>query len=591
MRLLTLVSLLLALMGSLYAAADTKDIIVGAFSTPKQAQYRNLKLEAYLGHDPVVSKLLKQKHFYFDVKYANGMYRSVLTHFVNSDESLTVLGSVKRIFPDAYMLPTSESGIPPMNVARSENTRPSKPASVASPKPKPAPSMTVAPLASVEPAPKVIPAEPKDDDVVIIDETQVKDETPTAQTAEDTDEVIAPVQEETATEALPVPEPQRTVSGTPWLLYAIPAAVVVLALLFFLARRKKPRGRVLKTPEMINLEPKEKTAPKAAEPAPQATPESEAPKASTKEAVSEAVPEVEAPPVEPAAPETPAPSPAVSPRKKRNLPPNLEGITKENLREFAGSRILVAEDNMINQKVITKLFEGSGIELDIANNGQEAIDMLTADPTYNMVLMDAHMPVKDGFEATREIRRNILFEPIAVVALSGDVSSDDIRKMREAGMEEQLAKPIRVDELYKVLYQYLDFDGANEEAEEELPELRPHGTDVPLNSEEGLEVCGGDMAMYIEILDEFTQTYGSANTLVDAYLRTNDDGKLVALMLDIKGVAANIGADPLSEAAETLREAVLINQTEVYEKLAKEFDEELSKTLAAIDSFKSTHLQ
>ena len=577
MRLLTLVSLLLALMGSLYAATEKKDIIVGAFSTPKQAQFRNTKLEAYLGHDPAVSQLLKQKRFYFDVKYANGMYRSVLTHFVSSDDSLTVLGSVKRIFPDAYMLPTGESGIPPMNVAGSGKTRALKPA----------PAMTVAPLASVKPAPapKAIPAEPTDDDVVIIDETKVEGKTPETGAADDMDGVIAPVQEETAAETLPVPAPQQAASGTPWLLYAIAAAVVVLALLFFLARRKKPQGRVLKTPEMINLEAKAKTAPKAAEPAPQAEREPEAPQ----KPVAEAAPEVEMPPVKPAAPKTSVPT--VSPRKKRNLPSNLAGITKESLGEFAGNRILVAEDNLINQKVITKLIEGSGIELSMANNGQEAIDMLTADPTYNIVLMDAHMPVKDGFEAAREIRRNILFEPIAVVALSGDVSSDDIRKMREAGMEEQLAKPLRIDELYKVLYQYLDFDGANEKAEKELPGLRPHGTDVPLNSEEGLEICGGDIVMYIEILDEFAQTYGSANTLVDAYLRTNDDGKLVALMLDIKGVAANIGADPLSEAAETLREAVLINQTEVYEKLAKEFDEELSKTLAAIDSFKSTHLQ
>lgn len=601
MRLLTFAALLFALMGSLIAAPVKKDILVGAFSTPKQAQFRNMKLEAYLGHDPVVNDLMKQKRFYFDVKYGNGMYRSVLTHFVSDQESQTVLQSVKRIFPDAYMLPTAQSGIPPINKPVSTTKRTVKKAEPKpAPAPKPVPAVTRKTAPAPSPKPKAVHTEPVavaaaaapvDDDIVVIDETQ-EDETPEPE-AEAVKSIVAPVADEPVAETV-TPEAPAQESDTPWLLYGIVLAVVVLALLFFLARRKKPQTRVLKTPEMINLE----AEPQTAEPEVQTPVSEEAPVSTEPEPMVEAQPEptVENAP-EPVAEETiavspepePAP-PAASPRKKRELPKALGEITKERLAEFAGNRVLVAEDNLINQKVITKLLEGSGIELTMANNGQEAIDMLTADPTYAMVLMDAHMPVKDGFEATREIRRNILFEPIVVVALSGDVSSDDIRKMREAGMEEQLAKPLKIDELYKVLYQYLDIKGEQkEEAEQEAHQH--HASDQPLNSDEGLEICGDDMVMYIEILDEFVAEYGSADALVHAYLKANDEGKLVALMLDIKGVAANIGADPLSEAAEILREAVLINQIEAYEKLTEEFGDILHKTLTAIEHFKSTHLQ
>ena len=240
----------------------------------------------------------------------------------------------------------------------------------------------------------------------------------------------------------------------------------------------------------------------------------------------------------------------------------------------------MAEDNLINQKVISKLLEGSGMEIVMANNGQEALDILAKDPNFNMVLMDAHMPVKDGFEATREIRQNILYEPIVVVALSGDVSSDDIRKMRDAGMEEQLAKPLRVEALYDVMYQYLDLAGTSEAAVEE----KQSTSEQPLDTEMGLDICGGDKQMYNEILDEFVDTYHEADVLVDAYLKNGDEIKLVELMLDIKGVASNIGAGPLAEAAETLREAVLINQTEAYGKLAEEFKHELHRLLNAIQT-------
>ncbi len=611
MPLLALTLLLAA--SSLFAALD-REIVIGAFSTPKQAHYRNLSLEAYLERDREAERILNAKRFIFDVKYTGKHYRAVLTRFLDRKEMLTVFSKTKEIYPDAFITKSTAARIPPMpSKAKpaAKTAAPPKPLH----RPKPKPTLAPAPAAGKTAAPKpaAAPAKtqktsgeaqtPSEPDIVIIDETTDEPAPPAAKTAP-AKETVVPDREK-AVEAAPPAAPEPASGGSSsFLLYgAIAVAALLVLLLLLLARRKKAEPSVLKTPELIDLEPKpaeEPPAPETPEPAAETTPVREVPAAPAEAPhvpePEEPAPETSEPPKEPEpaapaaeireeTPEEPAEDSRQSPRKKRELKPHGRAITKEDLRDFAGNRILVAEDNLINQKVISKLLEDSGIEIVMANNGQEALDILASDPNFNMILMDANMPVMDGFEATREIRQNILYEPIVVVALSGDVSSDDIRKMREAGMEEQLAKPLRVEALYDVMYQYLDLAGEKAE-EEKAADTKAHEAE-PLDIETGIDICGGDKSMYVEILDEFLQAYGESDLLVDAYLKAHDDGKLVALMLDIRGVAGNIGATPFSDAAEELREAVLTNETERYEALRETFNEELARLREAIERYKS----
>jgi CheY-like chemotaxis protein len=229
---------------------------------------------------------------------------------------------------------------------------------------------------------------------------------------------------------------------------------------------------------------------------------------------------------------------------KRAVPP-IGKITKESFSEFAGERILVAEDNPINQKVIIGLLAGSGIDIVVANDGQEALDILEKDSNFLMILMDAHMPRVDGFEATRIIRANPLYDHILVVALSGDVGADDIQKMESAGMAEQLAKPLRMEALYKIFYAYTD--------KESQPQATAMGV---LDIEEGLQICGGDENFYREILAEFITDYGDSSERLGHFLRMHDLQSADALLLDIVGVAANIGAHPLVDIASHLKHAL-----------------------------------
>jgi len=257
---------------------------------------------------------------------------------------------------------------------------------------------------------------------------------------------------------------------------------------------------------------------------------------------------------------------------KRDIPPH-EKITKEDFKEFAGSRILVAEDNIINQKVILGLLADSGIEVIIANDGVETLEILEQDNNFTLILMDAHMPNMDGFEATRKIRENSNFSHIAIIALSGDTAADDVRKMHEAGMIEHLEKPLKIDALYDMLYAYTP--QKNDNFSENFNEL---------NIEEGLEISGNDQAFYNEILSEFLSTYKQSHLQIDNYLKQNNIKAADQLLLDIIGVSANIGADSLYKSAQNLKASLASNDNK-RSRLIFNFKETLEKLIKEIQNY------
>ena len=265
--------------------------------------------------------------------------------------------------------------------------------------------------------------------------------------------------------------------------------------------------------------------------------------------------------------------------QKRAVPAHGK-ITKQNFKEFAGERVIVAEDNLINQKVLTGLLAGSGIEIVMANNGQEALDILEKDSNFLMVLMDAHMPVMDGFEATRAIRANPKYNHILVVALSGDTAADDIKKMEDAGMAEQLEKPLRMDALYDILYAYSGFE--KREVDENIVEVI---STKELDGEKGLGICGGDEQFYSEILKEFVTDYGDSSMKLEKLLRNGELESADRLLLDIVGVTANIGADPLHKIATDLKAALEDTTEKSYITLLEQYNIHLKHLLDDIKNY------
>ena len=129
-----------------------------------------------------------------------------------------------------------------------------------------------------------------------------------------------------------------------------------------------------------------------------------------------------------------------------------KSYTKDDLNKLAPQKILLAEDNKINQAVIKGLLDGTNLEIFYANDGEEVLEELfTSAYPYKLILMDINMPNIDGYEATSKIRENYIYDDVNIVALSGDTSVEDIQKSKISGMQEHLAKPINIQDFYRVL--------------------------------------------------------------------------------------------------------------------------------------------
>ena len=130
--------------------------------------------------------------------------------------------------------------------------------------------------------------------------------------------------------------------------------------------------------------------------------------------------------------------------------------TQEVTRQLAGARVLVAEDNELNQELAAALLEDAGLHVTLAANGQVALDLLAESPQgFDGVLMDIQMPVLDGYEATRRLREDARWRALPVIAMTANAMSGDREKVLEAGMNDHIPKPLNVDALFETLARWV----------------------------------------------------------------------------------------------------------------------------------------
>jgi two-component system sensor histidine kinase/response regulator len=137
----------------------------------------------------------------------------------------------------------------------------------------------------------------------------------------------------------------------------------------------------------------------------------------------------------------------------RSSPDKAPSAVSHDVTWTRGARVLLVEDNEINQEVALGQLEDADVDVDVAENGEVAVGMVRAN-AYDLVLMDMQMPVMDGIEATRIIRSDPRFEDLPIIAMTANAMAADRDKCLEAGMNDHIPKPIDPEELFRVLSQW-----------------------------------------------------------------------------------------------------------------------------------------
>ena len=224
------------------------------------------------------------------------------------------------------------------------------------------------------------------------------------------------------------------------------------------------------------------------------------------------------------------------------------------------ARVLIVEDNDINQDVAADLLTNHGIDYKIADNGQIALEMLEK-YHFDGVLMDCQMPVMDGYTATQKIRKDKRFKELPIIAMTANVMAGDRQKSMAAGMNDHIGKPIRVQELFKAMDKWFKPAIAMPPSPSRKTENKI-GSIPGIDIAAGLDTVQGNHDLYLKLLGKFYTRYHDFERQFTATRQKADKTAPVRCAHTLRGVAANIGAHGIKEKAGLLESACKNQESE-----------------------------
>ncbi len=253
-------------------------------------------------------------------------------------------------------------------------------------------------------------------------------------------------------------------------------------------------------------------------------------------------------------------------------------VADSRLAAIAGARILLVEDNDINQQVARELLEDAGLVVDVADNGQIAIDMI-ASARYDLIFMDMQMPVMDGVTATLEIRKLAQYDGIPIVAMTANAMEQDRRRCIESGMNDFLSKPLYPDSLIAILLRWVRTGPAVQTpalasaapaahvptasatpATPATPAVAALGEMLPgipgLDTTLGLSRMVGKKPLYLAMLRRYSAGQRAVPAQVRAALGEGDTTSAERLAHTLKGVSGNVGAVMIEKLAAAVEHAL-----------------------------------
>ncbi|WP_410499391.1 response regulator [Chitinibacter sp. S2-10] len=245
------------------------------------------------------------------------------------------------------------------------------------------------------------------------------------------------------------------------------------------------------------------------------------------------------------------------------------GVTSHhNTPHLGGTKVLLVEDNEINQQIARELLQASGVEVSIANNGQEAVELIFSKDAqaYDLVLMDLQMPIMDGHQATEIIRANSRYNALPIIAMTAHAFSEERERCLREGMNDHMSKPIDPDLLYRVISRWVAEKALS------LPKSQPVNAQSWLSKlqhidgSEALNRVAGNEKLLLELLHRYQSSQIVAPEQISKALVCKDFETALRLVHTLKGVSASIGAVEVQNAAarleQVLRESAPDNEIE-----------------------------
>lgn len=257
----------------------------------------------------------------------------------------------------------------------------------------------------------------------------------------------------------------------------------------------------------------------------------------------------------------------------KRLPTTPSELMVQDNAKLSGMKLLLVEDNDMNQELALELLESAGAHVVTANNGMEAYD-LVLQQNFDSVLMDCQMPIMDGYTATSKIRTHFNCDQLPIIAMTANVMKSDIEKVYASGMNAHIAKPIDVPAMYKTILSIVKSRKAVElsiEKEEttsaiNIPALQ--GIDISF----GLRATNNNNKLYRKQLSRFYDRYKDFESSFDEAMRANDTELMTREAHTLKSLAGTIGAKALYSSSHELEQACL-GKKAVHETLTKTLNE------------------
>lgn len=258
------------------------------------------------------------------------------------------------------------------------------------------------------------------------------------------------------------------------------------------------------------------------------------------------------------------------------------------LKTFEHSRLLLVEDNPVNQEVITGMLNVFNIQPEVANDGKEAIDKLVNTPIpFDLIIMDCQMPIMDGYETSTYIRSNdkcAAYAHIPIVALTANAMSGDREKCIAAGMSDYLSKPIDPEQLYGALRRWLGEDSIHA-GEKETTMISSQSNDQTWDKNSALARVRNKEERLQRLVDLFLKDMPERMEELQLATSNGDIKHIQEVAHTIKGVAGNLSTQNFMEAAATVETACREERTDDIETMVQELSQQYDQAAQALESY------